>query len=268
MTPFEFREKMKQGKLVQPTAGLCQGFVQANVVILPQKYAEEFLVFCEQNAQACPVIASTRPGEVCFSKSVAKDSDIRYDLAKYRIFKQGVLQEKVLNDISQIWQHDFVSFLIGCSFTFESALMDAGLPLRHIDSGCNVSMYKTNIACKPKGVFSGNMVVSMRPFDRDVVEKVIEISSMYPKMHGAPVHIGSPEKIGIMDINAPDFGDKVEIKEHEVPVFWGCGVTPQLALVNARLPIAITHSPGYMFITDIPEGKYRQKPVFNEDDAT
>jgi len=181
---------------------------------------------------------------------IAKDGDIRTDIPKYRIYKNGKLYDEV-TDIKEIWQDDFVSFLLGCSFTFEKALLENGIPVRHIEENKNVPMYITNIDTVPAGVFSGKMVVSMRPIPEKLVIRAVQVTSRFPSVHGAPVHIGDPKKIGIKDIEKPDFGDPVEIKENEVPVFWACGVTPQAVALNSKPEIMITHSPGHMFITDL-----------------
>lgn len=247
--PFEVRQIIRKGKLNKPTAGLCRGYAQGNLVILPKKLAYDFLLFSQRNPKPCPILEVTDVGLKEF-KTIAPGSDITTDIPKYRVYKNGKLEGEY-EDINSIWRDDFVSFILGCSFTFESALIDEGIEVRHIQQGCNVPMYITNIKCKSAGVFSGPTVVSMRPIPLNKVVKTVQITSRYPDVHGAPVHIGNPELIGIKDISKPDFGDPVKIKDNEIPVFWACGVTPQAVAMNVKPDIMITHAPGYMFITDI-----------------
>lgn len=249
---IELRLAIREGRHSGPTAGLAPGFVQTNLVVLPHAVAGEFADFCGLNSQACPVIEQTEPGDPEPRQS-APGADLRTDIPRYRIFRDGVPQADEPTDIISLWRDDFVGFLIGCSFTFEAALLSAGLPVRHIELGRNVPMFRTSIACRPAGRFAGPLVVSMRPYRLEQVEQVREITAGYPTMHGAPVHVGDPAALGIADILRPDFGDAVPIAPGEVPVFWACGVTPQLALAAARPEIAITHSPGCMFITDLRE---------------
>ena len=247
--PKEMRKIIRNGDFIKPTSGLCRGYAQGNLVILPKENAFDFLLFSQRNPKPCPILDVNEVGmkEV---KRIAKGSNIATDIPLYRIYKEGALVDEV-EDIKKYWQDDFVSFVLGCSFTFESAMIDEGIAIRHIDTGKNVSMYITNIKCEPAGIFSGPMVVSMRPIPFDQVMKTIEITSRYPKVHGAPIHIGNPEQIGIKNILKPDFGDAVEIKENEVPVFWACGVTPQAVAMKVKPKIMITHAPGHMLITDI-----------------
>lgn len=254
----QLRDEIRAGRHTGPTAGLAPGFVQANVVILPADYADEFEEFCRLNAQACPLIERTATGDNEPRRS-SPGADLRSDVPRYRLFHGGV-PDKVDDggeptDISRWWRDDLVGFLLGCSFTFEAALVAAGLPVRHIDEGRNVPMYRTNVACRSAGRFSGPLVVSMRPYPPGDVDRVSEVTSQYPTMHGAPVHVGNPAALGIDDIARPDFGDRVTFRPGEVPVFWACGVTPQLALAAARPEMAITHSPGCMFITDLTDAE-------------
>jgi uncharacterized protein YcsI (UPF0317 family) len=230
---------------------MAPGFVQGNLVILPADWAQDFLGFCRANPKPCPLVAVGNPGDPTLP-GAGKDIDIRSDLPSYRIFREGMLADEV-TDISDLWQADFVSFLIGCSFSFEGALLGAGLGVRHIELGSNVPMFRTNIDCVPSGRFSGKLVVSMRPFLPEKAIRAIEITSRVPQVHGAPIHFGNPQAIGINDLAHPDYGDPVPVKEGEVPVFWACGVTPQVALAQAKPPIAITHSPGCMLITDVTD---------------
>jgi uncharacterized protein YcsI (UPF0317 family) len=223
--------------------------VQGNLVILPSVYADSFLRFCLANPKPCPLLTVGEPGEPTLP-TVGQDIDIRTDVPRYRVFRDGRLDGEP-TDILDLWQNDFVSFVLGCSFTFDWALRASGLELRHVRLRRNVPMYRTNVPLVPAGPFSGPLVVSMRPFRPADAIRAIQISSRFPSTHGAPVHFGMPHLIGVQDLSHPDFGDPSEIGDDEVPVFWACGVTPQLALLNARLPLAITHSPGCMLITDL-----------------
>lgn len=249
LTPQQIRLLCRRGELQAPTPGLAPEYTQANLVILPQALAFDFLLFCDRNPQPCPVLDVTNVND-SEPRRIAPDSDIKTDLPKYRIYKHGELVEEV-SDINNYWRTDFVGFLIGCSFSFEAALIKANIPVRHIEEGKNVPMYKTNIPCQSAGVFSTNLVVSMRPLTVQETIQAIQITSKFPKAHGAPVYFGNPVDIGIKDIHQPDFGDAVTIRTGEIPVFWACGVTTQTALENAKPEIAITHAPGHMFISDL-----------------
>jgi uncharacterized protein YcsI (UPF0317 family) len=239
----------RRGELSGPTSGLALGYVQANLVILPKDWAFDFLLFCQRNPRPCPILEVTDPGDP-EARQVAPGSDLRTDLPAYRIWEKGECIAEV-QDISAFWRDDLVAFLLGCSFTFEAALLQAGLRIRHIELGRNVPMFRTQILCHPAGRFSGPLVVSMRPFPLQQVVRVIQITRRYPRAHGAPVHLGNPAEIGITDIHHPDYGDPVPIEPNEVPLFWACGVTPQAALSQACPPFAITHKPGHMFVTDL-----------------
>lgn len=234
--------------LTGPTPGLAPGFVQANLVLLPRDWAFDFMLFCHRNPQPCPLLDVTDPGDP-EPKRVAPGADLRTDLPKYRIWEHGELVAEPTNLLAH-WRDDLVGFLIGCSFTFENALQKAGVPVRHIEQGTNVPMYRTNQPCIPAGRFRGQMVVSMRPLNREQTETATRICAQLPLAHGAPVHVGDPAAIGIADIHQPDYGDPVPFRAGELPVFWACGVTPQAALLATRPPFAITHAPGHMFVTD------------------
>lgn len=247
----EVREACRRGELRTPTPGLALGFLQANLVILPKEYAFDFLLFCQRNPKPCPVLDVTEPGD-WEAKNVALGSDLRTDLPAYRVWENGKLVDEPF-EITGLWRNDFVSFVIGCSFTFENALLEAGIPIRHIEDGVNVPMYKTNIPCRSAGVFSGPLVVSMRPLKPAHTIRAVEICSRFGKAHGTPVHYGNPQQIGIADISKPDFGDPVRIESGEEPVFWACGVTPQAALMQAKIPVAITHKPGHMLLCDLKD---------------
>ena len=249
LSPEELRTLIRQGKYGGNTSGFCAGYVQCNLVILPADSATEFLQFCQRNPKPCPLIAKSEPGDFKLP-TLGHDLDIRTDIPSYKVFEQGQVVSEI-NDISALWRDDLVAFLLGCSFSFEEALIADGLDVRNISEAVNVPMYRTNIDCTPAGPFAGKMVVSMRPFLPSDVETVIAITEQYPRVHGAPIHVGSPEEIGVDVSSPPDWGDAVEIRDGEVPVFWACGVTPQAALVQARLPLAITHAPGHMLILDV-----------------
>jgi uncharacterized protein YcsI (UPF0317 family) len=230
---------------------MAQGYVQANLAIVPKNLAYDFLVFAQRNPKACPILDITDVGQA-EPKLMAPGADLRYDIPKYRIYKQGEMVDEVLN-LESYWRNDLVAFLIGCSFTFETALLKAKIPVRHIEENCNVPMYITNIDCIPSGSFYGSMVVSMRPIPQNQVVRAVQVTSRFPAVHGAPIHIGNPENIGIMNIDKPDFGDAVPIRAGEVPVFWACGVTPQAVAMKSKPELMITHSPGHMFICDIQD---------------
>lgn len=249
VTGQQVRQACRESAWTGPTAGLAAGYVQANLVILPSDWAFDFLLFCQRNPRPCPLICVTEPGS-WNPRSVATNADLRTDLPRYRIWRDGQLVEET-SSISELWRDDLVSFLIGCSFTFEAALVAANVPVRHLELGCNVPMYRTNIPCTAAGRFSGPLVVSMRPLQPADALRAIEISSRFRGSHGAPVHLGFPEQIGIRDLSHPDYGDAVPVAADELPVFWACGVTPQAALLRARPPLAITHAPGCMFLTDL-----------------
>ena len=244
----ELRLQIRSGDFVANTSGVLPGLMQGNVVILPREWANEFLAYCENNPVSCPLLDVSEVGDA-FLPGLGDDIDIRSDIPEYCVYREGNLIEK-RSDISDLWQDDMVTFVLGCSFSFEEALMKAGVPIRNIEMGVNVSMYETNIETLPSGRFFGNLVVSMRPLTAQNAIKAIQITSRFPKVHGAPVHMGDPSLIGIKNIYEPEFGNTVEIHSDEIPVFWACGVTPQVAIRNAKPPICITHSPGKMLITD------------------
>ena len=252
-TPTELRSMIRKNEWIKPTAGMANGYAQANLAILKKEHAFDFLLFCQRNPKSCPLLDVTEIGSP-IPKFAAKAGDIRSDIPKYRIYKYGELVEEV-TDISDYWEDDMVGFLIGCSFTFEHALLNNDIPIRHIEEECNVPMYKTNIPCIDAGIFHGNMVASMRPIPQKDVVRAAQVTSRFPAVHGGPIHIGNPEAIGISSITQPDFGDAVTIREGEVPVFWACGVTPQSIAMETKPAIMITHAPGHMFITDIRDEK-------------
>lgn len=250
-TGAQVRERIRGGHWTAPTPGLALGHVQANLVIVPRELAFDFLLFCQRNPKPCPVLDVTEPGDP-EPRLLAPGADLRTDLPRYCVYRDGHRAEE-RPDLKDLWKPDWVSFLLGCSFTFENALLAAGLPVRHIDHGCNVPMYRTTIPCRPAGVFQGPMVVSMRPMTMAQAIRAVEVCGRYPRAHGTPVHIGDPSGIGIDDIDHPDFGDPVPIHAGEVPVFWACGVTPQAVVMEAKLPLVVTHSPGHMFVSDLKD---------------
>ena len=254
MSARQVRGLIRENKLVRPTSGMAVGHSQANLVILPRDVAYDFLLFAQRNPKPCPILEVTEVGSP-EPRIVAPGADLRYDIAKYRIFRKGVLEGEVL-DLEQYWTEDMVAFLLGCSFTFEAPMLRNGIPVRHIEENCNVPMYVTNIECKPAGIFSGPMVVSMRPIPESMVVRAVQVTSRFPAVHGAPVHVGSPGSIGIKDLHAPDFGDPVTINPGEVPVFWACGVTPQAVAMKTKPEIMMTHAPGHMFICDTRDEDY------------
>ena len=245
------REEIRAGRYQSHTAGLGQGYLQANLVILPESHALDFMRFCQRNPKACPLTGVSDTGNPRMT-TLGHDLDIRTDIPAYNIYRHGVVTESV-TDISGYWREDLVAFALGCSFTFEHAIRNAGISFWHIDNNKTVPMFRTGIETTPAGPFRGKMVVSMRAVSAEKIECVNEISSRFPLAHGAPVYWGNPEKIGITDLSNPDWGDASPVAEGEVPVFWACGVTPQVAIEAGNLPLCITHKPGHMLITDIAE---------------
>jgi uncharacterized protein YcsI (UPF0317 family) len=248
MNGREVRAQARSGLLAGPTSGLAPDYLQANLVIVPDDLAFDFLRFCQRNPKPCPMLHVTDRG-VCEPGDLAPGADLRTDLPRYRVYRRGVLADEPPN-ILDWWRDDLVAFLLGCSFSFEAAMQRAGLPVRHLDQGCNVPMYRTAVPCTPAGVFAGPLVVTMRPLTPAQAIEAVVITSRYPQAHGAPVHFGNPDAIGISDLARPDFGDPVPIGPGEIPVFWACGVTPQAVLMETKPELAITHSPGCMFVTD------------------
>ena len=253
MNAKEFRSLIASGEFCASTAGYCDGNVQANLVVLPKEYAEDFEKFAAKNNKAIPVLEVVKGTH--FTSILAEGADLLKEIPAYDIFENGEFVKRV-QSIEEYYTDDMVFFLIGCSFTFESSLINANIPLRHVDLKQNVTMFDTNIALEPEGIFHGNMVVSMRPIKKERVADACVVTSHFPHMHGSPIHVGYPEMIGIKDINKPDYGDAVEIKEDEIPLFWPCGVTPQNVLREVKLPFAITHAPGHMFVSDKKDEDY------------
>ena len=253
-TGLDVRLASRSGALDAPTAGLAPGFVQGNLAILPRDYAEDFLRFCQANPKPCPLLGVSEAGDPAIPV-LGADLDIRTDIPRYRVWRDGEAIDEP-RDIKPVWREDLVSFVLGCSFSFEEALLQAGVPLRHIERGTNVPMYRTSIQTQRAGRFHGPLVVSMRPMKPADAIRAVQITTRLPAVHGAPVHLGFPEQIGIADIAKPDYGDAVPVEGGELPVFWACGVTPQAAIAAARVPFAITHAPGYMLATDLKNAQF------------
>jgi uncharacterized protein YcsI (UPF0317 family) len=248
-TGTQVRQAIRHGRLHGDTSSVAPGYVQANLAIIPAQWAHDFLKFCQRNPKPCPLLGVSEAGEVTLP-AVARDLDIRRDLSGYRVWRDGERCGDV-RDLMDLWQSDWVTFAIGCSFSFEQALIAHGVSVRNIEQKVNVSMYVTNLPTQAAGPFSGPLVVTMRPMSAQDAIRAVQITSRFPKVHGAPIHIGDPALIGIRDLARPDFGDPVDIRDGEIPVFWACGVTPQMAIQQAKLPICITHVPGYMLVTDL-----------------
>ena len=249
-SPAAARAAIRSGKHRGHTAGLAQRYAQANVVVLPRELAYDFLLFCQRNPKPCPLLEVTDTGSP-EPKLVAPGADLRTDLPRYRVYQHGELVAEP-EEIGDRWSDDSVAFLLGCSYTFEGPLVEAGVPVRHLSCGSNVPMYRTNRECAPAGVFAGPLVVSLRPMPAEHLVRAVQVSSRFPSVHGAPVHIGDPAALGITDLARPDWGDPPVIQRGDVPVFWACGVTPQAVATAIRPPLMITHAPGHMFITDVP----------------
>ena len=247
------RAAVRGGSHRGPTSGIAPGFVQGNLAILPKALADDFFRFCHYNPKPCPLLASSEPGDPRLP-SLGADLDIRTDLPLYRIWRNGELVDEV-TDLHAAWRDDLVSFVIGCSFSFEEALIDDGIRLRHIEQGRNVPMYRTNVATRSAGPFHGPLVVSMRPLQPADAIRAVQITSRFPSVHGAPVHLGKPESLGIANIGQPDYGDPTEVKDDELPVFWACGVTPQSVIAAVKPEFSITHAPGHMLVTDLKNSR-------------
>jgi uncharacterized protein YcsI (UPF0317 family) len=252
LTPAEARAMFRSG-LAVPTAGWSRGYAQANLMIVPRELAFDVLLFAQRNPKPCPILGVLDAGEV--TGPLLAGGDIRTDGPRYTVYLDG---QKVAEptDIGEYWRDDLVTFIVGCSFTFESALREGGISVAHIDQNVNVPMYKTNLRCEPAGSISGPLVVSMRPVPASRVADAVRITSRYPAVHGAPVHVGNPAELGIGDLDRPDFGDPVQIPPGHIPVFWACGVTPQAAVMESRPALAIGHAPGHMLITDARDSDY------------
>ena len=248
LSPAELRNLIRGKEWTKPTTGMATGYVQANLVLLPQQYAFHFLLFCVRNPKPCPILDVLEPGQV--KSKIAQGSDLRTDLPKYRVYEKGVLKGE-FEEVVDVFHKGMVSFLLGCSFSFENALQAGGIPVRNIEEGKNVSMYVTNRPCEPAGPFSTPLVVTMRPMSPEEAIRASQITTRFHLTHGAPIHLGSPEAIGIERLEEPDFGDPVTIKEGEIPVFWACGVTGIVAATSESIPLTITHSPGHMFVSDL-----------------
>jgi uncharacterized protein YcsI (UPF0317 family) len=251
MHPTAIRAAIRSGAWRGPTAHLAPGYVQANLVVLPADEAAAFQLFCERNPQACPLLAVLPPGDPHVPRSLAADADVRFDIPRYRVYHEGQFVAEV-EDLSDLWRDDLIAFLLGCSFGFDGALLAAGLPVRHVEQGRNVPMFRTTRPCVPAGPFRGNLVVTYRPMPATLVAQAAAISARYPLLHGAPIQIGDPESLGIADLKQPDWGEPVVALPGDVPMFWACGVTPQAVALQSRIPLMITHAPGHMLVADVP----------------
>jgi uncharacterized protein YcsI (UPF0317 family) len=251
LTPAELWKLIREGEYRRTTAGACQGYAQANLVFLPKQYAFEFLLFAQRNPKPCPILDVTEPGSP-YPPIAGVGADLRTDIPRYRVYRNGELIDEP-NDIASYWRDDLVSFLLGCSFSFERALLANDIPVRHIEEDVIVPMYVTSVQCVPAGMFHGPLVVTMRPIPYEQVVRAVQVTSRFPSVHGAPVHIGDPSQIGIEDLSKPDFGDPVTIRPGEVPVFWACGVTPQSVAMQSKPDFMITHAPGHMFVTSLKD---------------
>jgi len=254
MLPNELRKEVAAGRFSGQTAGVCEGFIQANLVVLPELYAADFEEFCRRNPKPCPLLEKVGPGSHLTAK-IADNADLLDTIPGYLVWQHGHIVERTA-DIRGYYRDDLVFFLLGCSFSFEQALINQGITLRHITEGKNVAMYNTTIELAPAGPFAGTMVVSMRPIHHRLVARACAITAHFPEVHGEPVHVGYPEMIGIEDISRADYGDSIDILPGEIPVFWACGVTPQNVLIQAKLPFAITHAPGLMFVGDLENVRF------------
>ncbi len=253
-TGLAVRLACRSGAQSGHTSGLAPGFVQGNLVILPADDAHDFLRFCQRNPKPCPLIGVAEPGDARLPE-LGADLDLRTDLPRYRVWRDGEVVDEP-KDVRGLWRSDLVGFVIGCSFTFEEGLVAEGITPRHMREGRNVSMYRTSLPTTPAGRFGGPLVVSMRPLRPADAIRAVQITSRYPAVHGAPIHIGLPERIGVADLARPNYGDAVAVAPDELPVFWACGVTPQAAIQMSRAPFAITHAPGCMLVTDRPNHAY------------
>ena len=260
----QVRSTIRRGDYSSHTAGLGSGYLQANLVILPHDHALDFMRFCQRNPKPCPLVGVSDTGNPMMF-TLGRDIDIRTDVPAYNVYLDGVLDRSV-TDIRDLWRDDLVAFALGCSFTFEHALRRAGIPVWHVENDTTVPMFRSNIDCVPAGPFRSKMVVSMRAVAADRLDEVIAISHRYPLAHGSPVYWGDPEQIGLADISRPDWGDPAPLEDGMVPVFWACGVTPQAAIANAAPEICITHKPGHMLITDVPEDA--EVPILPPNEST
>lgn len=252
LLPSDARELFRAG-VVSPTSGWSAGYAQANLIIVPKAQAFDVLLFAQRNPKPCPILGVLDAGET--SGPLLAGGDVRTDVARYVVYEDGVKVDEP-TDILAHWRDDLVTFIVGCSFTFEAALQENGIRVAHIDQGVNVPMYRTSVRCEPAGAMAGPLVVSMRPVPASQVSDAVRITSRYPAVHGAPVHVGNPAELGIADLARPDFGDPVDIPVNHVPVFWACGVTPQAAVMESRPALAIGHAPGHMLITDARDSSY------------
>jgi uncharacterized protein YcsI (UPF0317 family) len=247
---LQLRLAARAGRLDGHTSSLAAAHVQADLVVLPAALAADFQLFCERNPVACPLLAVSAPGQITLPTPGA-DLDLRTDLPRYQIWRRGERRVAEVGNVRSLWRADLVSFALGCSFSFEHALLAHGIPLRHVQQGRNVAMYRSTLATQSAGVFEGPVVVSMRPMNAAHAIRAVQITSALPLAHSAPLHLGDPALIGIADLSRPDCGDAIEVRPDELPVFWACGFTPQAAIAHARPDLCITHAPGHMLVADL-----------------
>lgn len=250
LRPAEARARFRDG-FVAPTGGWAKGYVQADLVSVPRRYAIALRRFAVRNPRACPLLDIVGPGR--FTTALAEGADLRRDLPAYEVWRGGSLTE-IRTDVTELWSDDLVTMLIGSSASFEAALEAEGIPLRHLEQGRNVPMFRTKWQCLPEWRFRTPLVMTMRPMPPHLVARAAMITSAMPYAHGAPVHAGSPRMVGVRNLGRPDFGDPVDLEPGDVPVFWSSGVTMHQAVSAAKLPFAITHAPGCMLITDRKAG--------------
>lgn len=251
-SPEAFRARVAANHWRTATTGVCLGYVQANLTVLPREYAFDFLLFCTRNPLACPVLDVLEPGTFT-SQTLAPGADLRTDLPRYRIYRDGEQAEEV-EDILDRWPADGVAFLLGCSLTCDEALLDAGVPVRHLEDERRAPVYITDRPMTPAGPFAGPLAVNLRAVPGDLVSRAAAVTARFPSAHGAPVHVGDPADLGLEDLDRVHAGDPPVLRPGDVPMFWGCGVSAELAALHARCPLMITHAPGHMFVTDQPSG--------------
>jgi uncharacterized protein YcsI (UPF0317 family) len=245
MNSIEIRESIRSGKWEGMTVGRAGRYVQTGLVVLPKSSAYDFLVFCQRNPKPCPLLEVTDPGCPTLTK-LAPGADIRYEIGSYDIWREGKLDEQV-PDIKQYWKKDSVGFMLGSSLTFSQALKEA-----ECESSTGITLYNTNITCVPSGSFKGHMVVTMQTLPPEKVARAVQVTGRFQATHGAPIHIGDPEAIGITDLSKTTGNTSApSIPKGHVPLFWACSVTPQIIAQETKIDFMITHSSGHGFVTDL-----------------
>ncbi|WP_280461431.1 D-glutamate cyclase family protein [Nocardia carnea] len=242
--PRELRKRIVRGEWTTPTAGILDDYQQANLVVIPDSAAADFRKYCAANPDVCPLLATTDPGDPLLTYD-ACTVDLRTALPRYRVWRNGALVAEPA-DILDHWRDDAVAFALGCSHTFDAPLRRIGVPVPRSAP----PVYVTDRPTTPAGIFGGPLAVSMRPVPESLIAAAVELTARYPTGHGAPVQIGSAAELGIADLSTPDFGVYAGVPDGCVPVFWACGVTPQMALPDLGLDYAITHFAGHMLVLD------------------